>query len=56
MMASSKNMQPFSERLGCHGGVFAQRGHSGHNTRTAPTIMLFILGTPLKTTHLKKHA
>ena len=35
------------------GGVFAQRGHSAG---TAPIITLFIPGTPLKTTHLQKHA
>ena len=35
------------------GGVFAQRAHSAG---TAPIITLFILGTPLKTTHLQKHA
>ena len=31
-------------------GVFS------HSARTAPIIMLFILRTPLKTTHLQKHA
>ena len=35
------------------GGVFAQCGHSAG---TAPIITLFIAGTPLKTTHLQKHA
>ena len=35
------------------------QGHMGalsHSARTAPIVMLFIPGTPLKTTHLQKHA
>ena len=35
------------------GGVFAQRVHGAG---TAPIITPFISGTPLKTTHLQKHA
>ena len=31
-------------------------GAFSHSAGTAPIIMLFILGTPLKTTHLQKHA
>ena len=31
-------------------------GAFSHSTRTAPIVMSFILGTPLKTIHLQKHA
>ena len=31
-------------------------GAFSHSARTAPIITLFIPGTPLKTTHLQKHA
>ena len=33
-----------------------RKGAFSHNARTAPGIPVFILGTPLKTTHLQKHA
>ena len=35
------------------GGVFAQRTDSAN---AAPIIMLFIPGTPLKTSYIQKHA
>ena len=45
----------FKASIGLIWGHF-RTAHTQHSACTAPIITLFILGTPLKTTYLQKHA
>ena len=46
----NRETEPSTLQPLCHLGAFL------HSTSAAPIITMFIPGTPLKTTHLQKHA
>ena len=58
IVPAAEEPQPHGSRSGSLETVFVRDtwGAFSHSARTAPIITLFIPGTPLKTTHLQKHA